>query len=83
MIRKQNSPSTLFQSGSAKEAEEADLSLHCDRDGCMDRHNYQSFGICELLPFNRSSKRYPAKPGMQDSLSSGVCYYPSFLGCTK
>ena len=54
-----------------KKAEEANLHIYCDRDGVVWTANYQSFGIYELLPFNRSVKRYPAKPGMQDSLSSG------------
>jgi ligand-binding sensor domain-containing protein len=54
-----------------KKAGDANLHIYCDRDGIVWTTNYQSFGIYELLPFNHSVKRYPAKPGMQDSLSNG------------
>ena len=54
-----------------KKAGDGNLHIYCDRDGIVWTTNYMSFGIYQLLPFNYSVKRYPAKPGIQDSLSNG------------
>ena len=54
-----------------KNAGDANMHIYCDRDGIVWTSNLQSYGIYELLPFNPSLKRFAAKPGVKDSLSSG------------
>jgi class 3 adenylate cyclase len=50
---------------------EVNLKIYCDREGVVWTSNWQSFGIYEILPVDRSIKRYAANPGVQDSLSDG------------
>jgi len=54
-----------------RKVSDANMHIYCDRDGIGWTSNWMAYGLYEILPVKRSVKRYPPKPGVQNSLSNG------------